>query len=622
MRSCRSLGQATVVLVAIGLVVAVVPSVAGAKRRVDEPAGTWSPPVSGRVVRPFAEPLATYGPGHRGVDFSAPSGTAVRAANDGVVSFAGVVAGSLHVVIAHDGGIRTSSSFLLRIDVRVGQRVRRGDVIGAAGGVGDGHGAGVLHFGVRVGERYVDPMLLFRPRDLTELVRLVPLDQRTGTVSSEDEAALLARWLGQGDPGDGSSCGEIVGAAAGLLGIGDETSSLCDALGEAVETGLQVLHGMGGEAARLAEAIGPVVTEVVRRMRDLGESLADAARAVAAAAAAEVERAVHALVAVAVAAYERLTSCPQPDPVANPVGSGNLVMAVAGRGSRRRTRPGGSAGPSLGLRWGVLGYHAGDVSYFSYAAGSAAYGPRATYGDLHEKARLLGEQIKAAARSQPGRHLDLVGHSQGGVVIDLFLKEVYRGHEAEYPPIDNVVTFASPHEGTPSASVGTAVGRSVVAPALRTASEVGMPGLGLGSDSLAQLAAGSETMRDLWADGGPPRGIRFLSIAGSEDPVVPSSVADVPGARKVVVPVGSAFDPTDDHSGILRDADAISAAQAHLSGGAPVDSCGPLTDVVSTGYVVAAQAAANALAARQPFGSPLTPTLAPPSPFPVLGDAP
>jgi hypothetical protein len=461
-------------------------------------------------------------------------------------------------------------------------------------------------------------MLLFRPRDLTELVRLVPLDQRDSEASPRAEAASLARWMRQDGAPDESSCGEVIGTASDLFGIGDEASSLCDALGEAVETGLQVLHEMGGEAARLAEAIGPVVTEVVRRMRDLGESLADAARAVAAAAAAEVERAVHALVAVAVAEYERLTSCPQPDPVAHPVGSGNLVMAVAGRGSRRRTRAGGAAGPSLGIRWGVLGYRAGDVSYFSYAAGSAAYGPRATYGDLHEKARLLGEQIKAAARAQPGRHLDLVGHSQGGVVIDLFLKEVYRGHEAEYPPIDNVVTFASPHEGTPTAGVGTAVGRSVVAPALRTASEVGMPGLGLGSDSLAQLAAGSETMRDLWADGGPPRGIRFLSIAGSEDPVVPSSVADVPGARKVVVPVGSAFDPTDDHSGIVRDPDAISAAQAHLSGGAPVDSCGPLTDVVSTGYVVAAQAAANALAARQPFGSPL----APPSPFPVLGDVP
>ena len=42
---------------------------------------------------------------------------------DGLVAFAGVVAGSLHVVVDHGDGIRTSYSFLARVDVVARQRV-------------------------------------------------------------------------------------------------------------------------------------------------------------------------------------------------------------------------------------------------------------------------------------------------------------------------------------------------------------------------------------------------------------------------------------------------------------------------------------------------------------------
>ena len=66
------------------------------------------------------------------------------------------------------------------VAVRPGQRVARGARGRHAGRQRREHAAGVLHFGLRVGERYVDPMLLFRPRDLTALVRLVPADPSPG----------------------------------------------------------------------------------------------------------------------------------------------------------------------------------------------------------------------------------------------------------------------------------------------------------------------------------------------------------------------------------------------------------------------------------------------------------
>src|SRR5262249_13015098 len=73
-------------------------------------ATAWRRPVDGPVVRPFEEPSSAYGPGHRGADLAAPPGTPVHAANDGVVTFAGTVAGTLHVTVAHAGGLRTSYS--------------------------------------------------------------------------------------------------------------------------------------------------------------------------------------------------------------------------------------------------------------------------------------------------------------------------------------------------------------------------------------------------------------------------------------------------------------------------------------------------------------------------------
>jgi len=123
--------------------------------------GAWQRPVDGAVARPFEQPVSVYGPGHRGVDFAAPPGRPVRAANDGAVSFAGSVAGSLHVTVAHDGNLRTSYSFLQSVAVHEGDVVARGSVVGTAGGAGPEHDGSVLHFGLRVGDVYVDPMALF-----------------------------------------------------------------------------------------------------------------------------------------------------------------------------------------------------------------------------------------------------------------------------------------------------------------------------------------------------------------------------------------------------------------------------------------------------------------------------
>ncbi|HET6289190.1 MAG TPA: M23 family metallopeptidase [Amycolatopsis sp.] len=134
----------------------------GTARSAPTPQGRLSWPVSPApsVTRYFEPPATPYGPGHRGVDLPAPPGTNVLAAAEGVVMFAGQVAGRGVVSIDHEGGLRTTYQPLAPT-VTAGDQVYRGQVLGtlATGHPGCPEPA-CLHFGVRKGEEYVDPLAL------------------------------------------------------------------------------------------------------------------------------------------------------------------------------------------------------------------------------------------------------------------------------------------------------------------------------------------------------------------------------------------------------------------------------------------------------------------------------
>lgn len=104
-------------------------------------------------------PLGQYRHFHTGVDLSAPLGTPVMAAADGVVVAVGHGASGYgnFVVIAHGGGIATLYGHLLDTSVSVGQTVARGQVIGLEGSTGFSTGPH-LHFELRVYEQVTDPM--------------------------------------------------------------------------------------------------------------------------------------------------------------------------------------------------------------------------------------------------------------------------------------------------------------------------------------------------------------------------------------------------------------------------------------------------------------------------------
>ena len=121
----------------------------------------WRPPLSGTLVisRPFQPPPRRWQAGHRGVDLRATQRSRVRAAGAGVIVFAGRLAGRGVVSIEHSPGVRTTYE-PLRVRVRAGETVRAGALIGWV--QSDSRHTGALHWGLRVRERYVDPMLLLR----------------------------------------------------------------------------------------------------------------------------------------------------------------------------------------------------------------------------------------------------------------------------------------------------------------------------------------------------------------------------------------------------------------------------------------------------------------------------
>jgi murein DD-endopeptidase MepM/ murein hydrolase activator NlpD len=133
----------------------------------------WAWPLEGAgpaaVVRRFDPPATRYGSGHRGVDLASAPGVPVLAAGPGRVSYAGLLAGRGVVVVVH-GDLRTTYE-PVTASVPVGAQVAAGAPIGhlAAGHAGCAAPA-CLHWGLRRGEEYLDPLGLLRAGP----VRLLP----------------------------------------------------------------------------------------------------------------------------------------------------------------------------------------------------------------------------------------------------------------------------------------------------------------------------------------------------------------------------------------------------------------------------------------------------------------
>ena len=104
---------------------------------------------------------------HAGLDFAAPQGTPIYATAEGTVILAGNVGNGYgnHVIIRHGYGYETLYGHMFKVKARVGQKVKRGEIIGYVGSTGKSTGPH-CHYEVHKNDRPLDPVYFFY-NDLT-----------------------------------------------------------------------------------------------------------------------------------------------------------------------------------------------------------------------------------------------------------------------------------------------------------------------------------------------------------------------------------------------------------------------------------------------------------------------
>jgi len=111
---------------------------------------------------------------HNGIDFAAKVGTPVLAAKSGIVEYAGHKIGNgNYVVLSHGRGYKTYYCHLLSLNVKTGEGVRQGEVIGYVGKTGNANYKGMdahLHFEMRQNGSAINP------RDLMGKIYIWPLN--------------------------------------------------------------------------------------------------------------------------------------------------------------------------------------------------------------------------------------------------------------------------------------------------------------------------------------------------------------------------------------------------------------------------------------------------------------
>lgn len=428
---------------------------------------TYRWPAEAPVVDRFRPPPEPWMQGNRGIDLGTEAGAPISAAADGRVVFAGPVADTLHVTILHADGLRTSYSFVGSVTVAVGDRVRVGDVVAVAGGI--------FHFGVRApDDTYLDPEALLDGR-LRPSVRLVP------------------------------------GTDDGLDALAAERRSL-----------LEIIAGGGVAAAQALSSTTVAVNRLVVHYSVELQAVTHLARV-----ADEMRR-----------WYDSRDACTPASTPVPPHRSRRIAVVVSGLGTNS------AANTALEIDTSTLGYAPADVVPFSYAGGRAPRRGSVPVGtdpftavpetrfdaldsqrSVSDSADDLATLLQQVAAAEPGVPIDVLAHSQGGVVARLGVARA--GDDGRLPAsVATLVTIASPQQGAPLATMIDGLGAG---PGGRAGlSHVRASGVADDLDdrlpAIGDLAETSAVVGELHARP-VPDAVRFVTIGGSGDLVVPGTSA-------------------------------------------------------------------------------------------------
>ncbi len=115
----------------------------------------FAKPIRATITSRFG---SRWGSTHKGLDYGAPTGTPIKAAAEGTVTFSGWNSGGYGylVIISHGNGVQTYYGHCSELLCKVGQYVYAGDVISKVGNTGDSYGSH-LHFEIRVNDVAYNP---------------------------------------------------------------------------------------------------------------------------------------------------------------------------------------------------------------------------------------------------------------------------------------------------------------------------------------------------------------------------------------------------------------------------------------------------------------------------------
>jgi hypothetical protein len=186
----------------------------------------------------------------------------------------------------------------------------------------------------------------------------------------------------------------------------------------------------------------------------------------------------------------------------------------------------------------LLGYGPESVTRFSYAGGDQPYTAKDTWDGPFAQVEALRDVLRNIAKTQPGRGIDLVAHSQGGLLALALLYSLDPLGDLSLPPIASVTLLNSPVTGSELAALGTLIldelGFGRTATYLQRLAGVGVNTLPLDAPAIrildpkaAELAALSQAGAAAFAQAageypsGPlALGTRIMSAAGQTDAVV------------------------------------------------------------------------------------------------------
>ncbi|MEA2687103.1 MAG: hypothetical protein QOE93_2298, partial [Actinomycetota bacterium] len=229
----------------------------------------------------------------------------------------------------------------------------------------------------------------------------------------------------------------------------------------------------------------------------------------------------------------------------------------------------------------ALGYADDDVSRFSYRGGSTettSYGADDSTADIRQSARRLRQYLQQTEAENPGVPIDVIAHSQGGLVAREALTNEFDGLDPTLPQVSSLVTLGTPHHGTDLATAGAMVGASSIGHLAERGVGTVTP-WDATAPALQQMSEVSTFIHDL-NDRPLPEGLHATAIGARGDWIVPAGQTSFAGADHVIVSVPGIAGDHWDLPGSDQAEREVALAVNHMA-----PTCQSFVDAMADAYV-------------------------------------